>query len=173
MPACEKKCVSSPLPRGLAPAFLARELRLASHAHQLENSVESPGNTIMIADRNANIRELLRREFGREGYAVDTAGSGAEVLTRLDRGGPVDVLVLDVEIASPDGKPLAPLLARRYPDLPLVLHVFPGLEPGEGGVAWVEKRGEFERLRDVVRQVLDGRNRLGRRQSGQSGPDAG
>lgn len=135
--------------------------------------MERPGSVIMIADRNANIRELLRREFGREGLAVETAGSGAEVLTRLDRGGMVDVLVLDVEIESPDGKPLAALLARLHPELPMVLHGFPGLEPGEGDVVWVEKRGEFERLREVVRQVLDGRERAGRARSGLAGPDAG
>ena len=135
--------------------------------------MKRPDPIIMIADRSANIRELLRREFGREGLAVETAGSGAEVLARIDRGGPVDVLVLDVEIESPDGTPLAALLARRHPDLPVVLHVFPGLEPGEGGVARVEKRGEFERLRDVVRQVLDGSLRSGARLSERTGPDAG
>lgn len=129
----------------------------------MEDRVDQSGPVIMIADRNANIREWLRREFGREGLAVETAGSGAEVLTRLSRGGPVDVLVLDVEIESPEGGPLAVSLARNHPDLPVVLHVFPGLEPEEGGIARVEKGADFERLRTVVHQVLADRSVKDRR----------
>lgn len=131
--------------------------------------MDQTGPVIMIADRNANIREWLRREFGREGLAVETAGSGAEVLTRLSRGGPVDVLVLDVEIESPDGEPLAASLARNHPELPVVLHVFPGLEPVGEGVARVEKGVDFERLRAVVRQVLAARTQKAPRRSETAG----
>lgn len=130
------------------------------------------GPTIMIADRNANIRDWLRREFGRQGLAVETAGSGAEVLAGLDRNGAVAVLVLDVEIESPDGERLSALLARRYPELPVVLHVFPGLEPGEGGVARVEKGRDFKRLCAVVRQVLGERAQRGRPRPEPSGRSA-
>ena len=133
------------------------------YAYRREDSVDRPGHTILIAERNANIRELLRREFGREGHVVVTAGSGAEVLSCLAPSGRmrVDVLVLDAEIAAPDGELLAKRLARIRPTLPVVLHVFPGLDTGTNGFARVEKGGDFERLKAVVRTMLDGPDRDG------------
>ncbi len=120
----------------------------------MEPMVDHAQPTICIAERNANIRDLLRREFGREGYAVVTAGSGGEVLEQLAGLAAVDLVVLDVEIADPDGGSLTARIERLYPLLPVVLHVFPGLDDGEGGWARVEKGGDFERLKDTVRQVL-------------------
>jgi len=120
----------------------------------MERVVDSPRSTLCIAERNANIRELLRREFGREGYAVLTAGSGAEVLMHLACPASVDLLVLDAEIADPEGGSLVPLVASLYPMLPVVLLVYAGSETGEGGVARVEKGGDFERLKHTVREVL-------------------
>ena len=113
-----------------------------------------PQATLVIAERNANIRELLRREFGREGYAVLTAGSGADVLTHLAGPDPVDLLVLDAEIGDPEGERLVPRLARLFPDLPVVLHVFAGQEAEEDGVVRVRKEGDFERLKRAVHEVL-------------------
>lgn len=113
-----------------------------------------PRPILLIAERNANIRELLRREFGREGYGVLTAGSCAEVLMRLAGPVSVDVLVLDAEIADPDGGSLTPLLTRLHPGLPVVLHVYPGSDAGEDGLVRVEKGGDFERLKGTVRRVL-------------------
>ena len=113
-----------------------------------------PRPILCIAERNANIRELLRREFGREGYGVLTAGSGAEVLMRLAGPVSVDILVLDAEIADPDGGSLAPLLTRLYPGLPVVLHVYPGFDAGDDGLVRVEKGGDFERLKETVHKVL-------------------
>ena len=114
-----------------------------------------PRPILCIAERNANIRELLRREFGREGYGVLTAGSGAEVLMRLAGPVSVDALVLDAEIADPDGGSLTPLLTRLYPGLPVVLHVYPGFEAGDDRLVRVEKGGDFERLKGAVRRLLE------------------
>ncbi|MEA5087351.1 response regulator [Solidesulfovibrio sp.] len=116
--------------------------------------VDRPRATLVIAERNANIRELLRREFGREGYAVLTAGSGAEVLSHLSLAEKVDILVLDAEMGGPDGSALVPQLERAFPQVPVVLHGFAGFEAGQGGVARVEKGGDFERLKSTVREVL-------------------
>lgn len=113
-----------------------------------------PQATLVIAERNANIRELLRREFGREGYAVLTAGSGADVLAHLAGPDQVDLLVLDAEIGDPEGERLVPRLARLFPDLPVVLHVFAGQEADEDGVVRVRKEGDFERLKRAVHEVL-------------------
>ena len=41
----------------------------------MEHCVNRPKATLCIAERNANIRELLRREFAREGYGVYRANT--------------------------------------------------------------------------------------------------
>ena len=117
--------------------------------------MDRPRATLVIAERNANIRELLRREFGREGYAVLTAGSGAEVLSHLSLAEKVDILVLDAEMGGPDGSALVSRLERSFPQVPVVLHGFAGFEAGLGGVARVEKGGDFERLKGTVRRLLE------------------
>ena len=53
---------------------------------------------LLIADRNRNVREFLRREFTSEGYRVAVARDGEEVLESLRRAEPPHVLVLDPEI---------------------------------------------------------------------------
>ncbi|MFU2210818.1 response regulator [Solidesulfovibrio sp. C21] len=123
--------------------------------------------SLVIAERNANIRELLRREFGREGYAVTTASSGAEVLALLREPELVDLLVLDAEIGGSDGASLVPRLTRLFPRLPVVLHVFAGQEGDEGSVVRVRKEGDFERLKHVVYEVLA--NRAGQDEPGKAG----
>jgi CheY-like chemotaxis protein len=40
--------------------------------------------TILIADRNPNVRELLKRELVAEGYSVQLARSSREVLSCMD-----------------------------------------------------------------------------------------
>lgn len=121
----------------------------------VENAVNRQTPTLCIAERNANIRDLLRREFGREGYAVLTAGSGAEVLMHLAGPALVDVLVLDAEIGDADGDSLMPRLRRLYPGLPVVLHGFADSECEDAdGAARVRKEGDFERLKRTVREVL-------------------
>ena len=120
----------------------------------MEHCVNRPKATLCIAERNANIRELLRREFAREGYGVVTAGSGAEVLMRLASPVGVDLLVLDDEIADPDGGSLVPLLTRLYPELAVVLHVYAGGDAAGQGHRQVEKGGDFERLKAAVGEVL-------------------
>ena len=38
---------------------------------------------ILIADRNRHVRDFLRRELGAEGYQVEVARDGREVLGRI------------------------------------------------------------------------------------------
>ncbi len=120
--------------------------------------VKCAGATLVIAERNANILELLRREFGREGYAVLTASNAAEVRRLLDEPRRLDLLVLDAEIDDPEGGSLDTLLAGLPPSLPVVLHVLPGEQVVEGAPlarVCVKKSGGRGGLKEAVRQALE------------------
>ncbi|MCF8061284.1 MAG: response regulator [Deltaproteobacteria bacterium] len=115
--------------------------------------------TVLIADRNPHVREFLRREFLNEGYRVLTAKNGREVLKQVYKPGPLDVLVLDLDLPDTNGSDLLDILQDRIPTLPLVLHAFTPDGSREDAFmkanAFVEKRGNsVDRLKKVVRDLL-------------------
>jgi len=118
--------------------------------------------TILIADRNRNVREFLRREMMAEGYEVRLAKNGQEVLRWVYGPEPLDLVILDLDLPdSADSNETAILekIEDRIPTLPVVVHTFlsdyahhPALL---STTAFVEKKGNsVERLKKVVSGLL-------------------
>jgi len=115
--------------------------------------------TILIADRNRHVRELLRREFKAAGYRVQLAKDGKQVWTVINRAEPLDLLILDLEIPYVNGAEIIERLKDREPPVPVVIHTFfsgdvenPAVEKAS---ALVEKTGDnIDHLRSVVEEVL-------------------
>ena len=61
-----------------------------------------PLGRILVVDDETPVREVLTEYFSTEGYAVESAGSGAEALSAV-RGGRVDLVLLDVRMPGLDG----------------------------------------------------------------------
>ncbi len=114
---------------------------------------------ILIADRNRNVRDLLRRELSAEGYAVEVASDGREVLGRINGDDPPHLLILDLEIPYLDEPELWARLKQRQPPLPVVIHTFLPEYPTNltlpVAVAFLEKKGDTDRLKAVVAEVID------------------
>lgn len=117
---------------------------------------------ILIADRNPNVREFLRREMQDQdqGYQVKTAQNGKDVLRWAYHEDASDLVILDPDL--PDANEISVLkrLENRIPVLPVVIHAFPS-DYDEQSVsfknvaAFVEKRGNsVERLTEVVSDIL-------------------
>ena len=81
-----------------------------------------PAFTILIADRNPNVRGFLLREMGREGYTVRPADSADELVRLACDAGPVHLIILDPDL--PDAAPpdLLRQLTARLPRVPIVIH---------------------------------------------------
>lgn len=73
---------------------------------------------VLVADDDADVRELLRTVLEGDGFQVIEARSAAEVFERLDEHRP-EVLLLDVHLGPDDGIALGVGLQRddRYGDL--------------------------------------------------------
>jgi CheY-like chemotaxis protein len=116
---------------------------------------------ILIADRNRHVRELLRRELGQEGYRVEVARDGRELLERLAGPEPPDLLILDLEVPYLDEVALWERLKGREPAIPVLIHTFgpedrtPG--PGAPVVLFLEKRGDTDHLKAAVMDAITGR----------------
>jgi two-component system OmpR family response regulator len=73
---------------------------------------------ILIADDEANIRDVVQYALEREGYQVETAADGQAALARIEAGG-IDLVVLDVLMPELDGLNLCRKLRERG-DLPII-----------------------------------------------------
>jgi len=115
--------------------------------------------TILIADRNRHIRELLRRELEADGYRVRLAKDGKQVFTVINSAEPLDLLILDLEIPYVDGVEIIERLKDREPPVPVVIHTFFSEDVKSSAVekasGIVEKTGNnIDHLRSVVEKVL-------------------
>ena len=70
------------------------------------------GVTILVADDNVKLQELVKRSFEREGYAIVQAFTGAELRQALSQVVP-DLIVLDVTLPDADGRDLLATLKKE------------------------------------------------------------
>ncbi len=79
---------------------------------------------ILIADRNPNVRDFLKREMIAEGYSVELAENGREVLKWAYHRGPIDILILDPDLPDAEESLLLKKLNQKAPYIPVILHTF-------------------------------------------------
>ena len=112
------------------------------------------GCKILIADRNRHVRDFLRRELSAEGYQVEVARDGREVLGRINGEDPPHLLILDLEIPYLDEPEVWSRLKDRQPALPVVIHTFLPEYPTNLtlpiAATFLEKKGDTDLLKTVV-----------------------
>ncbi len=74
----------------------------------------------LVVDDETNIVELLQLILISDGYEVQTAGTAAEALARLDDGFSPDVVLLDVMLPDMLGFDLVPILWATDGEMPIV-----------------------------------------------------
>ena len=111
---------------------------------------------ILIADRNRHVREFLRRELTAEGYLVEVARDGRELLSKINGDDPPHLLILDLEIPYLDELQVW----ERLQDcrLPVVIHTFLPEYPTNLtlplAAVFLEKKGDTDQLKSVVAEVI-------------------
>ncbi|MCP4576707.1 MAG: response regulator [Deltaproteobacteria bacterium] len=116
--------------------------------------------TILVADRNPNVRGLLKREMMAEGYRVFQAKDSREVLKRVFSRTPIDLLIFDPDLPDAGEVAIFEKLNDRIPQLPVVLHAFRtdrvNFPEANIPAVFVEKRGNsVERLKKVIAKMLN------------------
>ena len=110
---------------------------------------------IMISDTNHHVRDLLKRELEKEGYAVFCVGNGLDAYHTLCRSTLVDLMILDPELLYPYGHSLVFDVLDNNPTLQIIVHAYPdfisGLKSG-GNVHLVEKSAtSIPLLKKIIR----------------------
>ena len=77
------------------------------------------GNTVLIVDDEAQIRELLSMYFVQEGFIVAEAADGAEALVRLQQVKP-DIILLDIMMPVIDGFEVCQQI-RKFSSVPIIM----------------------------------------------------
>ena len=118
-------------------------------------------NLVLCVDDDSTILRLHKRLLEDAGYAVLTAASGAEALSLLEQGTPVEAAVLDYLMPGMNGKELVVHLRQRYPQLRLIAvsgnELPPAMRVSVDG--HLLKGGQPEEIVSVLKAILDGSNR--------------
>jgi DNA-binding response OmpR family regulator len=116
------------------------------------------GFTVLITDRNRHVRNFLHRELIAEGYQVEVAADGRDLLRKISKADPPDLLILDLEIPYSGGPEMLKRLRRVNSGLPVIIHAFATEDASHPAVqrtaAFVEKMGNTDRLKVAVLEVL-------------------
>ena len=116
--------------------------------------------TILVADKDSNVGDFLRRELSAEGYQVAVAENGGRIIEEIERDKRVDLLVFDLEIPGADSSKILEITQKRNPPLPVVIHTFLTEEshrrhPGQnGGGIYIERSGNIDHLKAAVADML-------------------
>jgi two-component system response regulator MprA len=77
------------------------------------------GAYVLVVEDDPDLRGLLRRGLGEEGFRVEAVGTGAELLERVGAEVP-DVLVVDVGLPDADGRDVTQALRARGVQAPVL-----------------------------------------------------
>ena len=116
------------------------------------------GETILLVDDEAGIRELARRGLEAAAYRVVTAANGAEALAAFRANPAIDLVVTDMMMPVMDGGALVRALAELAPAVPVICTS--GIAPGTAaaaacaGATFIPKPYTTERLVAAVQKAL-------------------
>jgi CheY-like chemotaxis protein len=134
-------------------------------ANQADKSNPAGKPRLLLVDDEATVREALGRLLQTEGYEVILAASGREAIqTALEW--PVDLVLLDVNMAIQNGWETSQRLTNAQPDLPIIM-----ITANPGAVqmpAATRVEGVMEKPLDLPLLLATIRNLLSARQADHS-----
>ncbi|MGQ0455502.1 MAG: response regulator [Hyphomicrobium sp.] len=117
--------------------------------------------SILLADDDAAVRDLVRRALTSDGHSVHATQDGLEASEHLaGNPGAIDLLVTDVDMPQLDGVTLAARALKLKPDLAVVLmsgfsdQLDRVSELKAARVASIAKPFTLEQIKQVVKGVL-------------------
>src|SRR5437588_1265779 len=117
---------------------------------------------ILVVDDEPTMSDSLRQHLSDEGYAVDTAASGAEAIDLFD-GGAHHLVICDLQLPDMDGLTLLRHMKDAKPSTEVIVvtgygSVQTAVEATKAGAFYfVEKPFDFEELSPLVEKALERR----------------
>lgn len=146
---------------GVIPDISQRMTRISVDAdHPVPAPIPRPGHeTILVAEDEAVVRDMVVAALERSGYRVVAASTGEEAVRLIDRmGEEIDLLLSDVVMPGMSGPDLYDRARRTRPDLKAIFMTgYTALSIGRpipNGTTLLEKPFSGARLSDVVHETL-------------------
>ena len=140
------------------PAVLQAPSLVAVAAPALQRGA---GETILIVEDNPVLLEALSDVLEMLGYAVVTAGNGAEALAVLEpRGGEIALVLSDLVMPVMGGEALLAAIQERWPKVPMVIlsgHPLEGELEGLKALelaGWLLKPPEVDQLARLLAEAM-------------------
>jgi signal transduction histidine kinase len=135
---------------------------LTPAAPQVRRRTTHGSETVLVAEDEAAIRDIVKKVLSADGYAVLEAADGRSAIDLARAPGVrVDILITDVVMPDMNGPALAAEIARLHPDAP-VLYLSGYTDRAivnngvlQAGLAFLQKPFTPQTLAEKVRQVLD------------------
>ena len=116
--------------------------------------------TIVVSDRNHNVRELLKREMIGEGHRVLIAKNAKELQNLVCQQNTVDILILDPDLAYVNEVNLFEKIIEWKPSILLIIHSFQNDSNWQGfpnNTLYVEKgENSIEQIRSEINKLIEG-----------------
>ncbi len=115
---------------------------------------------ILLIDDEPNIKHLLAKILGLEGFKVDTAENAAEGLVKLDKN-PYSVLITDVKLPDANGISLVKSVKSKYPQMEIiVITAFGNIQDGvnamkNGAYDYIVKGSDGDDVIASVKNALE------------------
>ena len=120
--------------------------------------------TVLVADPDANIRDLLLKELTLEGVKVEIVSSGVELLQKFYRID-ADTLIVEAELPDIETGTVIDTVKRSLPKLPIIVIAANRSEEFEkvirerGIFYYVTKPFSIELLKLVIKDALTGKKK--------------
>ena len=80
--------------------------------------------SILVLDRNRNVRMFLKRELERKEYLVKQVENCSELETLGLIKSHFDIIILDPELSDSGGSPIIDTVLVAFPGVPIIQHTF-------------------------------------------------
>jgi len=156
--------VASELGRGSTfTVYLPIAEALADEGVPLEKARLQGGNEkILVAEDNAQVREIVTTTLRDFGYAVVEASDGAEAINKFnEEGATIDLLLLDVIMPKKNGREAYVAIKKVRPDVRAIFmsgytgDILTKKGISREGIPMISKPIVIEKLLRVIREVLD------------------
>jgi DNA-binding NtrC family response regulator len=131
--------------------------------------VELNRKTVLVADPDANIRDLLLKELTLEGVKVETVSSGVELLQKFYRID-TDVLIVEAELPDIETGTIIDTVKRSLPKIPIIViaanrsEEFEKVIREKGIFHYATKPFSIELLKLAIKDALAAREKAGNRE---------
>ncbi len=148
---------STEAPSALIPQGIAAPVVVDSQISELRKSQPAP-KSILVADDDEHVRQLLRQEFEPRGYLVREAKDGADAIAQIKTLRP-DLILLDIMMPKMNGFDVALVLRNDLAVTNIPIIILSGIEEREraeklGVEAYLTKPIDVDLLNRTIEMLL-------------------